>query len=235
LIELLVVIAIIGILAALLLPAMSAAKDKAIRTKCLSNIKQFDLAMLSYGQDNRDLLPGGDNETEPWDVPWFMCDIMMRQYGLVRDMMYDPGFPLANVDAAWNDQAGTRRDIGYANTLPKSSWLSAANQNFSILPQGQVIVGTIMLPPPNASQRALVAGLVMSAANQSLTDAVSRASYNYTKVAVDNKVPFSRAPHLLKSMPRGDNIGMLDGSGQWRNFKLMLPRSVGSAPATVWW
>src|SRR5262250_110647 len=57
LIELLVVIAIIGLLAALLLPALSAAKERAIRVKCLSNAKQITLASLYYGGDNRDRLP----------------------------------------------------------------------------------------------------------------------------------------------------------------------------------
>jgi hypothetical protein len=237
LIELLVVIAIIGILAALLLPALSRAKDKAIRTKCLSNIKQVTLGMLSYGQENRDRLPAGDPDNEPWDLPWFMCDMMMRQFGVTRDILYDPGFPQANVDAAWNDQAGARRDVGYALTLPSSPWLVGANQNFSILPQ-PVTIGMVVLPTPNISQRVLVAGLVMSGQNQSQTDAVSRASYNYTRLTgIDNKVAgFTRAPHLESpTMPRGDNLGMLDGSGQWRRFEAMVPRSVGSAAATVWW
>jgi len=56
LIELLVVIAIIGVLAALLLSALSQAKSRAQTTVCLNNLKQLELAWLMYADENEDQL-----------------------------------------------------------------------------------------------------------------------------------------------------------------------------------
>src|SRR5437773_2701588 len=70
LIEVLVVIGVIAILAALLLPALAGAKERARQSQCLSEFRQWGLAMKMYVNDNEDYFPRerGVNNINPWPV-----------------------------------------------------------------------------------------------------------------------------------------------------------------------
>ncbi len=86
LIELLVVIAIIAILAALLLPALTRAKEKGKATKCISNERQIALGYLLYALDNSDYLPMAQDLQGPQQgsaAGWFLeiTPYLERQVG----------------------------------------------------------------------------------------------------------------------------------------------------------
>jgi prepilin-type N-terminal cleavage/methylation domain-containing protein len=108
LVELLVVIAIIGILVALLLPAVQAAREAARRTQCLNNLNQFAKAMANYESTYKGFPP----MAHAWTVP--QCE-----------EVYDPPGPGGCGPGSWYDAHGWYSLI--APFIEETAWASMIN------------------------------------------------------------------------------------------------------------
>ena len=82
LIELLVVIAIVGILAALLLPALIISKERSLRIQCLSNQRQVGLGMIMYSSDSNGLFPESGGL-----ILWDQVDPITQCHGWMQQIM----------------------------------------------------------------------------------------------------------------------------------------------------
>jgi len=119
LLELLVVIAIIGILAALLMPALGKAKEAGRSTVCLSNLRQIGVALQLYVQDNNNRLPimrdrlAGTNQpaTNSLSSP----DVVLRAQLGNTNVLRCPSdrkllFEATGASYAWNSLLNGQRD-----------------------------------------------------------------------------------------------------------------------------
>lgn len=234
LVELLVVIAVIGLLAAMLLPVLASAKERARRTQCLNNLRQFDLGLIMYGNEEHDKMPTMTGGLWAWDLPVSIANAL-NDHGVTRSILYDPGFPEMNQDGLWNylgRDGSPYRVIGYAMTFPGTASVSESNWNRTISAQ-PISVGDTTLPAPSPSERVLVSGSVISDRGQN--NPAGRDSYSYSGI-VGGFAPLPhRCAHLVKGKPAGDNVATLDGSVRWRKFSEMLPRTEDPMCPTFWW
>ncbi len=145
LIELLVVIAIIAILAALLLPALNQARDKAKNTQCISNLKQHGTWISLYVNDYDGFIPACDNTSGcyPW-LKLFLAGYINRRifYTPSRSKVtfcpaYDnyKGTPPSNVGQINLPLSGTPLTLGTYGLAARVLGYSAASTNNQQMPK----------------------------------------------------------------------------------------------------
>ena len=156
LVELLVVIGIIGILAALLLSAMSAAKGHARRTVCLNNLRQINLGVRMYSDDSNDKSP----KPARWiPKPYDAYKELMKSYvGLksassAQDRLFACPADVFYYDYMFGKRPGHTSWEGY---VPES-WCAQSNSDYS----SYVFNAGNLFDPTNSAYRPGIAGMTL--------------------------------------------------------------------------
>lgn len=121
LIELLVVIAIIAILAGMLLPVISRAKESSKRISCANAIKQLTLASILYADDNQDRFArDGDLDLHWVKIPF--RDMLNKDYSIKREQFYCPSNPTWNRDDFWKWPSENSAVLGYVYFVGETNY-----------------------------------------------------------------------------------------------------------------
>lgn len=227
LIELLVVIAIIGILAALLLPALARAKEMAHRANCKSNLHQLAIAIQMYGNDNNSRLPDLRNAPFttvpgtaaglwPWDISTNFTYTLISACGASQNIFFCPSNPQWNCTNTWEfavAQPNPFRITGYVWMVPGAGMNAGGG-----FPEEPYWKTNLLGMPGNGNQPSDAEVAVDVVVRDQVTK-------SYSAVSSVGGLPRSivqRTSHLNNTLPAGGNIMFEDSHVDWRNFSVML-------------
>ena len=221
LIELLVVIAIIAILASLLLPALSSAKERARRASCLNNMRQFIMAAHIYAGDFQDALPRGDTDnrnTNDTHTPILSSATKTNilQYASPLKVLDCPNLAKSfekSRDWRDHDQYGIAIGYHYLGGHSNTPW-----------PPVSGITNTWKSPQKTAEDPALVLAADLNVYAYSFQRIL--APHTANGPIIRDEAYFESHPEAYQQSPvsigaKGGNVGLLDGSVAWKSIRQM--------------
>lgn len=221
LIELLVVIAIIAILASLLLPALSVSKERAKRTACLNNERQFLLALNLYAGDNDEKLPpaGTDNSNQNDTHTPVLSNF--TKTNLLRYVSQMKSLDCPNL-AVWmerkdnwrvHDTYGVAIGYHYLGGHPGTPWESAPGTTNQWISPSKLSDSPIL--PLVADLNVYCYSFQRILAPHTARGAIVREE-NYFDANVE---AYNQTPQSIGG--QGGNVGLLDGSAAWKPIQQM--------------
>ena len=231
LIELLVVIAIIAILAAMLLPALSAAKRKAQSISCLSNMRQWSLGFRMYASDQNDLVPEEGNSVQSIadNTPGVSDNLTAAWYNAVPPSiglqsliaLYKAGnSPIPSTRSIFTCPTTAIPDASYANppTVAKAFFMYAENSRICV----------------NKSTRLAGAAQTKLTNVTRPTDTIFVAEQDpSTTTAAAQSV--TTAQYAVGRHDKRGNFAMVDGSARpYRTNDFIFDSTVANSATTEW-
>ncbi|MFG0250574.1 MAG: type II secretion system protein [Phycisphaeraceae bacterium JB051] len=247
LIELLVVISVISLLISILLPALSKARQAAVRVKCLANARGIGQSLILASNDYKQKIPdlgnwggsegpfGGLNHTHvasPYELNLAARNYIM-QYGLTRENFYCPNNPDANIDSYWKQDAlpaSVSTDmtavVGYQilggrRSLLRRSLTSTANFQSGYSSEGQ----WVKLGTEQVGMESIHIDLEQQAIYDEIVTDVTRTynnSFDRLSGHFSGRNSSSAGSYYIKNVPdSGTNVILIDGSGKWKDCDQM--------------
>ena len=231
LIELLVVIAIIALLLAIIMPALSLAKEQARRIMCKNHLKQIGLTLKIYAEENNGKLPLNEAGNWAWDVSFFTTDLVLDNGGSDKTF-YCPSDPTKRPDRPELWQFSLIYGMNPPRMVIEPTDTAARKSNFRV-------TGYFWLMDMQNGGRAAMIGtrpskwlrdfseIKNTGSAEMVLDATlsTNSPYNFVEVPGGSlgwvNVP-DRTNHLKRKItPVGGNICYADGHVDWRGFDEM--------------